>query len=76
MPTDWEQLVRSAMIANGAPLPNTITLRTRGQQRFCLISIPQENNLTVQESHERLTNINRKLRTALPPVARIIVVYD
>lgn len=76
VPGDWEQLVRSAMIANGAPLPTAIHLRTRGQQRFCLISIPQENGLTVRQSHERLTTINRKLRTELPPVARIIVVYE
>lgn len=76
IPNDWEQRVRSAMIANGAPLPTAITLRTRGQHRFCLISIPQENGLTVQESHERLTTINRKLRNDLPAAARILVVYD
>lgn len=76
MPEDWEQLVRHAMIANGAPLPTGIQVYTQQQQRFCIITIPQECCLTVQESHERLTAINRKLRSELPSAARIIVVYE
>lgn len=76
VPENWEQLVRKAMISSGAPLPAAITLCTQGVQRFCIISIPQEGALSVQESHERLSGINRKLREALPPVARIIVVYE
>ena len=76
VPDDWEQLVRQAMITSGAPLPTGISLYTAGNRRFCIITIPQECCLNVQESHERLTAINRKLRSELPAVARIIVVYE
>lgn len=76
VPENWEQLVRTAMINSGAPLPSGIALCTQGEKRFCIISIPQENGLSVQESHKRLSCINSKLREALPPVARIIVVYE
>ena len=64
------------MITSGAPLPTGISLYTAGNRRFCIITIPQECCLNVQESHERLTAINRKLRSELPAVARIIVVYE
>ena len=76
VPDDWEQLVRRAMIDNGAPLPNTIKLYTEGNRRFCIITIPQNSGLNVQESHDHLSAINRKLRANLPPVARLIVLYD
>ena len=76
VPENWEQLVRTAMINSGAPLPSGIALCTESEKRFCIISIPQENGLSVQESHNRLSCINSKLREALPPVARIIVVYE
>ena len=76
VPEDWEQQVRHAMITHGAPLPTNISLYTSGDQRFCIITIPQECCLNVQESHERLTGINTKLRSTLPKVARLIVLYE
>jgi len=75
VPDDWEQLVRRAMINIGAPLPLSIDLYTQENHRFCIISIPQEVGLSVQESHDHLSAINRKLREELPQVARLIVLY-
>lgn len=76
LPEDWEQQVHRAMIENGAPLPTSIKLYTKHERRFCIITIPQESSLTVSQSHERLSSINRKLRATLPAVARLIVVYE
>lgn len=75
VPDNWEQLVRRAMINIGAPLPLSIDLYTQENHRFCIISIPQEVGLSVQESHDHLSAINRKLREELPQVARLIVLY-
>lgn len=76
VPDNWEQLVRQAMVSGGAPIPSAVNLYTNGERRFCFISIPREHGLSVQESHERLSAINKKLRATLPPVARIIVGYE
>lgn len=76
IPPDWKEQVRQAMITGGAPLPTTVNMYTEGNHRFCIITIPQESSLSVQESHERLSSINKKLRASLPPVARLIVVYE
>lgn len=76
IPHNWESQVRQNMISMGAPLPTGIKLYTQGNRRLCVVSIPQENSLNVQDSHERLTAINKRLRTQLPDVAKIIVSYD
>ncbi len=76
LPEDWEEQVRQAMIQRGAPLPSSITCHTRGTERLCLITIPRENLLTVEESHTRLTKLNKKLAERLPHVARIMVTYE
>ena len=75
LPADWEDQVRAAMINRGAPLPTSITCHSCGQERLCIITIPQENKLTVEESHARLTKLNKKLAERLPAVARIMVTY-
>jgi hypothetical protein len=64
------------MITMGAPLPTDIKLYTQDNHRLCIISIPQEGALNVQESHERISSINKRLRDMLPQVAKIIVTYE
>lgn len=76
LPEDWENQVREAIIRRGAPLPTRICTYARGAERLCLVFIPKENNLTVEESHARLTKLNKKLAEKLPPVARILVTYE
>ncbi len=76
LPEDWEDQVRQAMIHRGAPLPSSIRCYTRGQERLCIITIPRESRLTVEESHARLTKLNKKLAERLPSVARIMVTYE
>ena len=76
LPEDWEDQVRQAMIHRGAPLPSSIRCYTRGQERLCIITIPREPRLTVEESHARLTKLNKKLAERLPTVARIMVTYE
>ena len=76
LPDDWDTLVRDAMIRRSVPLPTNISTYIRGNERFCIIRIPRENTLTVEESHARLTRLNKKLAEHLPPVARILVTYD
>lgn len=71
----WKQQVRRAMIDMGAPLPLSIELYTRERERLCIVTIPPELSLSVQESHVRLTLLDRKLKEALPPVARIVTTY-
>lgn len=75
-PEAWFQTVRSAMIQLGAPLPTQVQCYARGPERLCIISIPRETNLSVEQSHDRLTLLNKKLAAALPRVARIMVTYD
>ena len=60
LPEDWEDQVRQAMIHRGAPLPSSISCYTRGHERLCIITIPRESRLTVEESHARLTKLNKK----------------
>ena len=76
VPHNWESQVRHAMITMGAPLPSDIKLYTKDNHRLCIISIPQEGALNVQESHERISSINKRLRDMLPRVAKIIVTYE
>ncbi len=76
LPEDWEDQVRQAMIHRGAPLPSSISCYTRGHERLCIITIPRELRLTVEESHARLTKLNKKLAERLPSVARIMVTYE
>lgn len=74
--SEWEQMVRNAMIHLGAPLPTKVRCFTRQQERLCIVSIPQEYHLTVEESHARLTLLNKKLAEKLPLITRIMVTYD
>ena len=74
-PADWQERVRHAMAELGAPAPVEISLFTRGAERLCAVMIPQEDSLTVEQSHARLSTLTRRLADALPPVARIIVAY-
>ena len=76
LPGDWEEQVRHAMVALGAPLPTSIRLFTSGQRRVCFVCLPMEGSLSVEESHERLSALNKRLRAALPPVAHMVVVYE
>ena len=76
VPEDWEAQVRRAMVELGAPLPSSIRLFSHGCRRVCFVSIPMEPTLSVEESHERLSSLTKRLRAALPPVARLMLVYD
>ncbi len=73
--SDWEQQVRRALMEMGAPLAQKIELFQHGDARFCVVSIPRESGLTVSESHERLSLLDKRLAAVLPPVARIAVTY-
>ena len=75
LPDDWEEQIRSVLILRGAPLPTRLNILTRGTERLCLIYIPKEPALTVEESHTRLTKLNKKLAEKLPPFARFMVTY-
>ncbi len=75
-PTDeWNAQVRRALVEMGAPLPQKVELFQHGNERFCVVSIAREPGLTVAESHERLSVLDKRLAAALPPVARIVVAY-
>lgn len=76
LPTDWEQQVQQAMIRIGAPLPTAVTTYGDGAHRLCLISIPPETALTVEQSHARLNLLTHRLTEELPRVARLMPVYD
>lgn len=76
IPPDWDEQVRKACIASGAPLPTSIRLFTSGERRVCFVTIPSEGILSVAESHERLSHLNDSLGALLPPVARTVVVYE
>ena len=75
LPDDWEEQVRQAIINRGAPLPTSISCFSRGAERLCIVSIPKENKLTVEQSHARLSKLNKKLAERLPHIARIMVTY-
>lgn len=74
-PDEWQQAVRRAMVEQGAPIPTDISTYNRGDMHFCIVTIPQEASLTVEQSHARLTLLTRRLSTALPNTARFIVTY-
>lgn len=72
---EWEQQVRRAMITMGAPLPLRVDCYTKGAQRLCIVTIPDEPLLSVADSHKRLSLLKKQLTAALPRAARIIVAY-
>ena len=76
LPADWEEQIRATLIRRGAPLPTRMAIHTRGSERLCLIYIPREPALTVEESHSRLTKLNKKLTEKLPSFARFMVTYE
>lgn len=76
LPEDWENQVRHTMVTLGAPLPTAIRTFSSGQRRVCFVCIPAEGSLRVDESHERLSTLNTRLAALLPPVAKIVVVYE
>ena len=71
----WQRMVRAAMIEQGAPLPSDISTYSRDDKHFCIVTIPPEPSLTVEESHARLTRLTKQLSAALPGTARFIVTY-
>lgn len=73
--TEWASMVRNAMIELGAPLPLSINTYTHGEQRFCFIIIPNEPALSVEASHKRLSQLNKRLTETLPRMARFMVTY-
>lgn len=73
---EWNERVRRAMVSIGAPLPTAINTYKDGDRRLCVVSIPPEFSLTVEESHGRLTMLTKKLSEALPAVARMVVTYS
>ncbi len=72
---EWQAEVRRALVEMGAPLPQKVEVYQQGNSRFCIVSIPREDGLTVAECHERLGLLDKRLAAALPPVARIAVTY-
>lgn len=76
LPDDWQEQVQHAMIRIGAPLPTSVTTYEDGTHRLCLISIPAETALTVEQSHARLSLLNKRLTAELPPVAKLMTVYE
>ncbi len=72
---EWQQQVRRALVEMGAPLPRKVEVYQQGGSRFCVVSIPREDGLTVTECHDRLSMLDKRLAAALPPVARIVVTY-
>ncbi len=75
-PELWKQLVRGALVEMAAPLPRKIEVFAQGESRFCVVSIPRESGLTVAESHERMSLLDKRLAATLPPAARIAVIYE
>ncbi len=76
VPADWKELVCRAMDTLHAPAPISIRLFTHGKQRVCFVTIPPDYALTVEQSHDRMTQLTERLTAALPPVARVFVVYE
>ena len=72
---EWTARVHRAMQELGAPQPVGVELFTRGGERLCAVFIPQEDSLTVEQSHARLSSLTKQLTAALPRLARIIVAY-
>ena len=79
MPADaaaWEELVQQTMVLMGAPLPVSVALYEDGNQRLCIVSIPMEEELSVRQSHTRLSRLNKELAARLPGAAKVIVTYS
>lgn len=72
---EWRGMIRQAMIQLGAPLPLAIDVYSKGAQHLCIVTVPAERELSVADSHHRLSRLDKQLAAALPPVARIIVTY-
>lgn len=75
LPADWDAQVRAAMIRIGAPLPNRIQTYEHEGHRLCVVSIPMEAELTVEQSHARLTSLTKRLAEELPAYTRLLVTY-
>lgn len=75
LPPDWQEQVRRAMVRIGAPLPTAVDTYGDGTSRLCLVSIPTEAGLSVEESHARLSLLNKRLSEELPPAAKLMLVY-
>lgn len=75
LPEDWEEQVRAAMIRIGAPLPTRIQTYENAGQRLCAVSIPMEADLTVEQSHARLSSLTKRLEEVLPTHSRLLVTY-
>lgn len=71
----WEARVTQTMVLMGAPLPSSISLYEAGNQRLCVVAIPPEGGLSVNQSHIRLTKLTAELTRQLPPVAKYVVTY-
>ncbi len=75
-PAALQEQVRRAMVDMGAPLPQSVELYHRGDERLCIVTIPHESGLCIEECHRRLGMFDRQLATALPGLARFIVTYS
>lgn len=76
LPEDWEEQVRTAMIRLGAPIPRSIETYEEGGRRLCTVGVPIEKELTVEQSHTRLTTLTKRLTEELPPLAKLLVTYS
>lgn len=75
LPDDWAESVRNAMVQIGAPLPVSVDTYEQGGKRLCVVCIPAESELTVEQSHARLTFLTKRMEELLPPLARLMVTY-
>lgn len=73
---DWQNKVRSAMISCGAPLPSSIRLYGKDDRRVCIVTIPDELELRVKDSHKRISRLKALLKEQLPAVAQVIICYE
>lgn len=76
LPIDWEEQVRAAMIRMGAPIPRRVECFDHEGRSLCTVCIPMEKELTVEQSHARLTSLTQRLSAELPPLARLMVTYS
>lgn len=72
----WEEKVTQTMILMGAPLPTSVNLYESGDQRLCVVAIPPEEDLSVSNSHTRLTCLTKELTSRLPAVSKVVVTYS
>ncbi len=75
-PDSLQEEVRRALVNMGAPLPQRVELYHKGNERLCVVNIPRESGLTIEECHKRLGMFDKQLTAALPGLARFIVTYS